>query len=131
VRLLAAASLLLALFLASAQQPTSQPQAPALPPQLALGQKVYLEKCALCHGQKGEGGSAHPLVGPGRLRGYGDALNLFNYTKLTMPFDKPQSLKDEEYWAVVAYILHLNNLLPKDLVLSAKNAKDVKLTPSR
>jgi hypothetical protein len=32
---------------------------------------------------------------------------------------------------VVAYILHLNNLLPKDLVLSAKNAKDVKLTPSR
>jgi hypothetical protein len=131
LRLLAAASLLLALFLASAQQPPSQPQAPASLPSWPWGRRSTWRSAPSATGRRGKGGSAHPLVGPGRLRGYGDALNLFNYTKLTMPFDKPQSLKDEEYWAVVAYILHLNNLLPKDLVLSAKNAKDVKLTPSR
>jgi len=65
----------------------------ALPPQVALGQKVYLAHCAACHGQKGEGGSAHPLVGPGKLRGYQNAFNLYNYTKLTMPFDRPQPSK--------------------------------------
>ena len=78
----------------------------ALPLQVALGQKVYLAHCAACHGQKGEGGGAHPLVGPGKLRSYQNAYNLYNYTKLTMPFDRPQSLKDEEYWAVVAYMLY-------------------------
>ncbi len=31
----------------------------------------------------------------------------------------------------MAYMLHLNNLLPKDFVLDAKNAKDLTLTPSR
>jgi cytochrome c len=110
----------------------AQPQSsPDLPPQVAQGQKVYLAHCALCHGQKGEGGGAHPLVGPGKLRGYQNAFNLYNYTKLTMPFDKPQSLKDEEYWAVVAYMLHANNLLPKDFVLNADNARALNLLPAR
>jgi len=103
----------------------------ALPPQVALGQKVYLAHCAACHGQKGEGGSAHPLVGPGKLRSYQNAFNLYNYTKLTMPFDRPQSLKDEEYWAVVAYMLHANDLLPKGFLLNADNARALSLLPAR
>jgi hypothetical protein len=48
-----------------------------------------------------------------------------------MPFDRPQSLKDEEYWAVVAYMLHANDLLPKGFLLNADNARALSLLPAR
>ncbi len=83
----------------------------------ALGEKVYVAKCASCHGTDGQGlpipSSARdypPLWGE---RSYNEAAGLFRmsrfagYVKTNMPFgasyQNPQ-LTDEEAWDVAAYV---------------------------
>ena len=55
---------------------------------------------------------------------------LFDYIRRAMPQNAPGSLSNEDVYAVSAYILHLNGLLPADAVLDAKTMAAFKM-PNR
>ena len=95
------------------------------------GREVFDQQCAACHGAKGEGGVGDRLVGgqgtlatPKPVRTVGSywpyAPTLFDYIRRAMPQNAPQSLSNEDVYAVSAYILNLNGLLPADGTLDAK-----------
>ena len=58
------------------------------------------------------------------------APTLFDYIRRAMPQNAPQSLTNEDVYAVSAYILHLNGLLPADATLDAKSLAAIKM-PNR
>jgi hypothetical protein len=58
------------------------------------------------------------------------APTLFDYIRRAMPQNAPQSLSNEDVYAVSAYILNLNGLLPADATLDAKTLSAVKM-PNR
>jgi cytochrome c len=115
-----------------------------LPPgsgNVSHGREVFDQQCAACHGAKGEGGLGDQLVGgqgtlatrnPVRTVGsfWPYAPTLFDYIRRAMPQNAPQSLSNEDVYAVSAYILNLNGLLPADAVLDAKTLSTIKM-PNR
>ncbi|MEO5691898.1 MAG: cytochrome c [Usitatibacter sp.] len=114
-----------------------------LPPgrgSVAEGKVVYAAKCAACHGAKGEGKPANRLVG-GAVKPpapvvktvgsfWPHATTLYDYVYRAMPWDKPQSLSANEVYAVSAYVLHLNGIVPEGAVLDAKTLPQVRM-PNR
>jgi cytochrome c len=50
---------------------------------------------------------------------------LWDYVNRAMPWDRPKSLAVDEVYAVVAYVLHLGDIVPDDFVLSDQNVRDV------
>jgi cytochrome c len=115
-----------------------------LPPgsgSVSHGRKVFDQQCAACHGAKGEGGVGDELVGgrgtlatPKPIRTVGSywpyAPTLFDYIRRAMPQNAPQSLSNEDVYAVSAYILNLNGLLQADATLNAKALSAIKM-PNR
>ena len=97
--------------------------------QVQRGKAVYEERCAKCHGEQGQGKLGRALIGStANLGGYGTARGLFDYTRKIMPIDAPGKLLESEYWAVLAYILTENKLLPDGTTLGRQNAAGVRLT---
>jgi cytochrome c len=105
------------------------------------GREVFEQQCAACHGDKGQGGVGDRLVGgegtlatakPVRTVGsyWPYAPTLFDYIRRAMPQNAPQSLSNEDVYAVSAYILNLNGLLPADVTLDAKTLAAIKM-PNR
>jgi len=105
------------------------------------GREVFEQQCAACHGEKGEGGVGDKLVGgqgtiatakPVRTVGsyWPYAPTLFDYIRRAMPQNAPQSLSNEDVYAVSAYILNLNGLLPADATLDAEMLAAIKM-PNR
>jgi mono/diheme cytochrome c family protein len=105
------------------------------------GREVFEQQCASCHGDKGEGGIGDRLVGgegtlatakPVRTVGsyWPHAPTLFDYIRRAMPQNAPQSLSNEDVYAVSAYVLNLNGLLPGDATLDAKTLAAIKM-PNR
>lgn len=108
---------------------------------VADGEKVYMNSCVSCHGVKLEGG-----VGPALAGGEGTlttdkplktvgsywpyATTLFDYIRRAMPFQAPQSLSNEQVYAVTGYILHMNKLLDANATVEASTLVDVKM-PNR
>lgn len=109
---------------------------------VAEGEKIYAEQCVACHGEAGKGGSMFgPMVGgigsfttdkrvltPGSM--YPFAPILFDYTRRAMPMNAPQSLTNDQVYALAAYILNLNGLVPADAVMDAKSLTAVQM-PNR
>ena len=99
---------------------------------VAQGKAVYEKQCASCHGPDAKGGPVYgTMVGgigsmtqspriltPGSMYPY--AAILFDYTRRAMPMNAPQSLTNDEVYAVTAYIYNLNGLIPNDAVVDAK-----------
>jgi S-disulfanyl-L-cysteine oxidoreductase SoxD len=105
------------------------------------GREVFDQQCSACHGSKGEGGVGDRLVGgqgtiatPKPIKTVGSfwpyAPTLFDYIRRAMPQNAPQSLSNDEVYAVSAYILNLNGLLAADAVLDAKSLSAIKM-PNR
>jgi len=105
------------------------------------GREVYEQQCASCHGANGEGAVGDRLVGgqgtiatskPVRTVGsyWPYAPTLFDYIRRAMPQNAPQSLSDGDVYAVSAYILNLNGLLPADAMLDARTLAGIKM-PNR
>ena len=105
------------------------------------GESVYLAQCQTCHGPKGVGKPADPLVGgvgslatdkPVRTVGsyWPYATTLFDYTRRAMPATKPLSLSNDEVYAVTAYLLHLNGIVAENAVMNAQTLPQVKM-PNR
>lgn len=108
---------------------------------VAQGQKVYEAKCQTCHGLKGEGKPADPLVGGIGSLGSGKpvrtvgsywpyATTLFDYVRRAMPTNAPQSLSNDEVYAASAYVLFLNGIVAEAAVMNAQTLPQVKM-PNR
>lgn len=97
--------------------------------QVAAGKMVFLERCAKCHGARGEGRTGRTLVAPwDPLAGYRTADQLFAYVSRAMPFDNPGSLPDQAYWDVIAFLLHANGVLPPGARVATGTAGSIKTT---
>lgn len=94
------------------------------------GLAVYERACVACHGPGGRGGPMDALVGgqgtlgsPKPVKTVGSywpyATTVFDFVNRAMPLDRPQSLTADEVYAVVAYLLFQNGILPPDAVLDA------------
>jgi len=105
------------------------------------GEAVYTAKCQACHGEKGIGKPADALVGgkgtlatktPVRTVGsyWPYATTLFDYVRRAMPLANPLSLSNDEVYAVSAYVLNLNGIVPADAVMNAQTLPQVKM-PNR
>jgi len=103
---------------------------------------VYEAKCVACHGPEAKGGAMYgTMVGgigsfttntrvltPGSMYPY--APILFDYVRRSMPMDRPLSMTADEVYAVSAYILNLNGLVPADAVLDQATLPKVQM-PNR
>jgi cytochrome c len=120
------------------------PDGAGLPPghgSVAEGHAIFDEKCSACHGAHGEGKPMDRLVG-----GFGTvfdaksertvgsywpyATTLVDFVRRAMPFDAPQSLTPDQVYAVCAYVLYLNKLVPEDAVLDAQTLPKIEM-PNR
>ena len=108
---------------------------------VAHGREVFEQQCAACHGAKGEGGVGDRLVGgqgtlttskPVQTVGsyWPYAPTLFDYIRRAMPQSAPESLGNDDVYAVSAYILHLNGLIPAETTLDAGALRAIKM-PNR
>jgi cytochrome c5 len=110
-----------------------RPDGLGLPPGSATpeeGEMLYEDKCALCHGSFGEGVGRYPVLagGEGTLteprpeKTIGSfwpyASTLWDYIHRAMPFAEPESLSDEEVYAITAYVLYLNDLVDYEFELN-------------
>ncbi|MFC1702199.1 c-type cytochrome [Pseudomonadota bacterium] len=119
-----------------------RPDGKGLPPgsgSVEDGEMMYEEKCASCHGSFGEGVGRYPVLagGEGTLTNerpektvgsyWPYASTLWDYIHRAMPFPQPQSLSDEEVYAITAYVLYLNDLVEDDFVLAADNLASIEM----
>ena len=122
-----------------------RPDGMGLPPGGASaedGEMLYEDKCASCHGSFGEGVGRYPVLagGEGTLtearpeKTVGSfwpyASTLWDYIHRAMPFAQPESLTDEEVYAITAYVLYLNDLIEYDYELTQANLADIEM-PNR
>jgi S-disulfanyl-L-cysteine oxidoreductase SoxD len=107
----------------------------------AQGARVYAEKgCAACHGENASGGSNVALVGRPPLdriearktiaNFWANATTLFDSIRRSMPWPQPQTLSNDEVYALTAYILALNNIIDENEVMNAQTLPKVKM-PNR
>lgn len=122
-----------------------RPDGAGLPPgsgSVVDGEVLYEEKCAVCHGSFGEGEGRWPMLAGGigtltderpekTIGSYWPyASTLWDYTRRAMPFNAPQSLSDNEVYAISAYIFYLNDIVAEDFVLTHNNLAKIEM-PNR
>lgn len=125
----------------------ANPAGVGLPPghgSWAEGKAVYAGKCAMCHGVNGEGAGPFPkLIGaeprdsfpfahdvkiPHTIGNYWPyATTVYDYIHRAMPFNAPGSLKPDEVYSVVAYLLAENQVIARDAVMDATTLPKVKM----
>ena len=101
------------------------------------GEALFARLGAGCHGAKGEGTDIAPaLVGgigslntdqPIKTVGsyWPYAPTMFDFIRRAMPADNPQSLTPDEVYALCAYLLYLNGIVPEDAVMDAQTLPQV------
>ena len=129
-----------------------RPDGAGLPPGRGTareGGAIYARQCAACHGAKGEGGQADRLVGaePAGLAPFGPeyerwrdgrpdvpftvgnywpyAATLFDYTRRAMPANAPGTLRADETYSLVAWLLAQNGIIADTTVMSAETLPKV------
>ena len=123
---------------------------------VALGERVWEAQCASCHGIFGEsnevftpivGGTTKADIERGRVKNLepgssfpqkttmmkvATVSTLWDYINRAMPWNAPKSLKPDEVYGVLAYILSLAEVVPTDFTLSDQNIAEVqKRMPNR
>ena len=58
------------------------------------------------------------------------ATTLWDYINRAMPWTNPQSLTVDQVYAITAYVLHLNEIVPADFELNDRNLTKVPM-PNR
>src|SRR5688572_6670787 len=104
------------------------------------GARVYRVKgCASCHGATGIGGTAPILkskAGPevelwarGRILPLRSpfATTVWDYINRAMPLDGEGTLTADEVYALTAFLLFINDIIPEDQVLDAESLPKVKM----
>jgi S-disulfanyl-L-cysteine oxidoreductase SoxD len=135
---------------------TIPPDGQGLPPgsgTAELGKPIFAERCASCHGARGEDSkyrllagrprpltAAHlresidPLLGGQPVLTIGSywqyATTLWGYIRRSQPFDAPGSLTADQVYAVTAYLLHVNGIIGEQDVLDARSLPQIRM-PNR
>jgi cytochrome c len=103
------------------------------------GEKVYMDRCAACHGEFGESAGRWPQLAQGKgtlashdpvktVGSYFPYLSsVFDYIRRAMPFGDAESQSNDELYAVVAYVLNLNDIVDDKFVLSKETWGQVKM----
>jgi cytochrome c len=121
-----------------------QPDGEGLPPgsgDAATGATVYATHCVMCHGMGGAGQPNDRLVGGqgtltqlAQVRTIGSfwpyASTVFDYIRRAMPFHAPQSLTNDQVYAVTAYLLAENGIIDRSAKLDARSLARVEM-PNR
>lgn len=128
-----------------------RPDFKGLPPgsgSVQKGQDIWEAKCASCHGIFGESGEFFsPIVGgvtpkdietgrvanlitpgyPGRttFMKVPTISTLWDFIYRAMPWTEPKSLKPDDVYAVLAFMLNLSGIVPDNFVLNDKTIRDV------
>jgi cytochrome c len=110
---------------------------------VADGAKLFDSKgCSLCHGKDARGGKSNMLIGSPSLTApgitanktianfWGQSTTLFDYIRRAMPWPTPHTLSDDEVYALCAYLLAGNNIIPQDEAMNAQTLPKVKM-PNR
>lgn len=129
------------------------PDGRGLPPgsgSVGDGAEFYRTRCGSCHGQTGTEGPASRLAGSDGWLSFSDPLrilriqkspllvlsvgalwphatSIFDYVRRAMPHTAPKSLTNDEVYALTAYILYLNELIPEDARLTKDNLPGVEM----
>jgi S-disulfanyl-L-cysteine oxidoreductase SoxD len=120
------------------------PDGSGLPPgrgSVAEGAGIYESKCVMCHGTAGAGQPADRLTGGiGTLASaqpvktvasyWPYATTLFDYVRRAMPINAPRSLTANEVYALCAYLLSVDGIVPRNSALDGKSLPKVKM-PNR
>lgn len=106
-----------------------------------LGNLIYTERCASCHGDEGKdpkyyilvGGrgtltTAKPVVTVGSFWQY--ATTLWSYIRRAKPIDEPGLFSADQVYAVTAYLLFLNDIIGETDVLDANTLVQIRM-PNR
>jgi cytochrome c len=112
----------------------------------AQGAPVYAATCASCHGANGEGMATYPqLIGgpkgvfnfasdykiPRTIGNYWPyATSLYDYIRRAMPLTAPGSLTADQTYAVTAYLLSKEGIIPDSTVLDAQRLAAIQM-PAR
>ena len=106
------------------------------------GAAVYAANCAACHGANGEGKPPYPqLIGgpknvdfstdfkiPRTIGNYWPyATTLFDYVRRAMPLTSPGSLTADQTYAVTAYLLSREGVIPATAQLDARSLPAVEM----
>lgn len=119
-----------------------RPDGQGLPPgsgDVMTGEELYVDNCAMCHGDFGEAVGRWPVLAGGQgtltndrpvktIGSYWPYLStVFDYVHRAMPFGNAQSLSDDDVYAITAYLLYLNDLVDDDFELSNENFTEVRM----
>ena len=105
------------------------------------GEKVFtLQGCIVCHGPEGAGGGPAPAL---KSKTSQDlpiwrrerilplrspfATTVWDYINRGMPLGREGTLKPDEVYALTAYLLFVNKVIPEDTVLDEKSLPKVKM----
>lgn len=103
------------------------------------GEEVFIEQCASCHGDFGEGVDRWPVLSGGRgtlasqhpektIGSYWPYLStVYDYIYRAMPFGNAQSLEPDQVYGITAYLLYMNDIVDDEFVLSKENFNTVKM----
>lgn len=105
------------------------------------GEVLYKAQCQSCHGEGGRGATAEelvaepqPLTDVASSKAIGPywpyATTLFDFIRRSMPPQAPGSLAPNQIYALTAYLLAANQVIPKDQAINAKTLPAVKM-PNR
>ncbi len=98
------------------------------------GAGVFVNRgCTKCHGPTGVEGPAVVLVGgevtPSTnyfpLAHWPFAPTIFSYIRRAMPYDQPGHLTSDEVYALTAFLLNRNDIIPPDAVMNADTLPQV------
>ena len=118
-----------------------EPNGAGLPPGSGTaieGAPLYAVNCIACHGPGGEGSLNDRLVGGHGTIGTDSATKtigsywpyattIFDYIRRAMPYLQPQSLSDDETYALTAYLLYLNEIIAEDEIMNAETLPAVEM----
>ena len=107
---------------------------------VAQGEKLFMDNCASCHGEFGEGNGRWPVLAGGKgsltsdnpVKTVGSywpyASTVFDYVRHAMPYGNTGSLSVDEYYALVAYVLYLNDVVTdQNFELNRKTLATIKM----
>lgn len=109
---------------------------------VAMGEEVFADKCASCHGEFAEGLGSWPVLAGGdgtltdprpvkTIGSYWPHLStVWDYVHRSMPFGAAQTISVDETYAITAFLLYSNGLVDDDFVLSDANFTEIVLPNS-
>ena len=97
--------------------------------QLDKGSSEYNTHCRTCHAAKGKGALGPALTGDVFKKRFGgqSVSEVADWIHQNMPQTAPGSLKDDQLYPIMAYILSLNDFTPGQTELTKDSGKDVKI----